>query len=137
MLPKFLSTLDEGKYPEGGVYAIVRITALPVPNSKYDGIADSELGSVWNHSYAGTSDPMIGYMRDLDESTRKYLSTICVPTITMFSESDAEKKAKAIENKKELWRKATIMPEQIEGRIKAVPRPDPQLTPHGNFHWAR
>ena len=125
VLPDFLRTLDEGTYPEGGVYSIVRITEAPIPNSTCDGIPDTEFGPKWNHSYCKTKPEGMGMIRDLDDATRRYLTKICVATMAIFKEDKEE-------HKKELLSKLTITPEAVQqrGGIKnSALRPSPCLVP--------
>ena len=129
VLPDFLRTLDEGTYPEGGVYSIVRITEAPVPNSTCVGIPDTEFRSKWNHSYCKTKPEGMGLIRNLDDTTREYLLRICVPTMAIFKEDKEE-------HKKELLRKLTITPEAVQqrGGIKnSALRPSRSGTPVGEI----
>lgn len=111
VLPEYFRTFDNGSYPQGcvsglqGVYVIVRVTTLPVPNSSPPpGIPDTEIKETWNHSYCTIEFERMGLMRDLDASTTSYITGLQTPTISIINGEEA---------KSDLWKKATTTPAQV------------------------
>ena len=120
VMPDYLSTLDNGSYPKGGVYVLLRVTSLPEPNKPGD-ISQHEINRAWNHSYCGTSFERMGFIRNLKADTKLYLTAVCAPTMAIFRTTNGPS------IKSDLWETATISASDIEkaGGIKnSAPRPD-------------
>ena len=126
VIPEYLKTLENGLYPKGGVYAIVRVTTLPTPNSPPpSGFPNTEIKETWNHSYCEIKFERMGLMRDLSKTTKSYINVLQVNTINGFTE-------KQVDRKKDLWEKATITPAQVQagGGIRNS-KPNPNVNDPG------